>query len=157
LYCPYTHWSLVKLPVASLLKITESFPTLLPESTNCEELPFGIFITIFKVFLQWFPVYTISFLGCSVCVGCVVHKRDCHRSLQLSLILNYESVVIDTITKEASLLITARGRMAQGPQNCPCRQHGPGTSTCFQWQRRAQMCVGAGGGARHQHSSKALA
>ena len=28
LYCPYTQWSTVKLPVASPLKKTESFPTL---------------------------------------------------------------------------------------------------------------------------------
>lgn len=50
--CPYTHWSMVKLPVVSLLKITELCATLHPLN-NFEELHASIFITIFKDFPQW--------------------------------------------------------------------------------------------------------
>ena len=40
LCCPYTHWSIVKLPVASPLKKTEFsyVPPPFPEAINCEEL-----------------------------------------------------------------------------------------------------------------------
>lgn len=52
----YTHLSMVKLPVASPLKITESFSTPPSEGINCEELQFIIFITslriLFSIFLS---------------------------------------------------------------------------------------------------------
>ncbi|KAL6048498.1 hypothetical protein STEG23_023265 [Scotinomys teguina] len=48
LCCPYTHRSMVKLPEASLLRKTERFPATSPETINCEELHFSIFIIAFK-------------------------------------------------------------------------------------------------------------
>jgi len=44
--CPYTHWTIVKLPVASPLKTTGFFPAHGPsEAINCRELYFSIIIT----------------------------------------------------------------------------------------------------------------
>jgi hypothetical protein len=43
LCCAYSPWSMVKLPVASLLKTTESSPSLMPEAINYEEVHFHIF------------------------------------------------------------------------------------------------------------------
>ena len=37
MHCPYTHWSMVKLPVASPLKKTESFPTCTPPKPSIVE------------------------------------------------------------------------------------------------------------------------
>jgi hypothetical protein len=57
LCCLYNHWSMAKLPVASPLKKTESFPPkTLPEAINCGELCFSITITILKSSLQWLSV-----------------------------------------------------------------------------------------------------
>ena len=48
---PYTHWSMVKLPVTSLLKKTDSFPNPNPTRSHlCEQLHSNILITIVKEF-----------------------------------------------------------------------------------------------------------
>ena len=48
--CPYTHWSMVKLPVTSPLKKTEpSPPTPLLEAISCGELHISTPITTFKM------------------------------------------------------------------------------------------------------------
>lgn len=43
-YYLYTYWSMVKLPMASPLKVIESLPH---KAITCEELRFSIFVTIF--------------------------------------------------------------------------------------------------------------
>ena len=55
LCCPYTDWSMVKLPVVSRLKLNPSPPPSLPEALNCGELHLSTLITIFKSFL-WLPI-----------------------------------------------------------------------------------------------------
>jgi hypothetical protein len=49
LCCPYTHWSMVKLPFFSPLKISGSFPMPLSKADNCEEpmtvKKFSVFLT----------------------------------------------------------------------------------------------------------------
>lgn len=93
--CPYTHWSMVKLPVAKPLKETEFYLTL-PGAIICEDLHFSISSTIFQSPLQ------------CCCLDCffwgwrqgeiVTYAFDVSPS-QLG-----ESGVIDTTAKEASLL-----------------------------------------------------
>lgn len=94
LCCLYTHWSMVKLPGASPVQKTESFSTPGPEAVNSEELPFSIFIIVFKDSLRWFLVRTVLFFeGWG--------KRLAQRP-PVSLSLRCESIVIDCTAKEAS-------------------------------------------------------
>lgn len=72
LFCPCTHWSMVKLPVTKPLKKTESYLTL-PGAINCEELHFSISITVFKESSSMLP--DCFFWGMGV-------GKDCHKSLQ---------------------------------------------------------------------------
>ena len=103
LCCPCAHWSMARLPVASLLQKTESFSTLVPEAIHYGELHFRNLITTLRSLSNGFLSTLFLFWQC----------EGCHRSLKLSLILNYESLVIDTTAKEASLPIAARGSMEQ--------------------------------------------
>ena len=60
LCCPYNHWTVVKLPVPSILKKSESGPPLpLSVAINCGELLFSFFITNF-----------IKFSSTTFCLGC---------------------------------------------------------------------------------------
>lgn len=45
---PHTHWSIVRLSVASPLQITDTFPKPQPEANKREGLHFSIFITLLK-------------------------------------------------------------------------------------------------------------
>lgn len=57
LCCLYIYWSVVKLPVLSPLKYTESFPTpIRPGTISREELHFSSSFTAFKSPHQWLPV-----------------------------------------------------------------------------------------------------
>lgn len=109
----YTHWSTVRLPVASLQRKIESFPTCTtPEAANCGELRFSILITT---------------ASCLVCFS--FGEKGLAQKPPMSLILNYESVVIDTSAKEASLPITAGGGMDRGLPYGARQQHGSWTLT----------------------------
>ena len=85
-----------QVPSGQFLKDNWVLPhlTLLSGTISCEELHFSIFIIIFKDFLS------ISFF---------FFQGECHhRRLQcMSVILNYESAVINPTVKEASLHIAA--------------------------------------------------
>lgn len=51
---------MIRLPVVSPLKKTESLPTTNCEAINCEDLHSIIFITFLKGSLQLVPVWTVS-------------------------------------------------------------------------------------------------
>lgn len=61
-FCPCSHWSTVKLLVASPLKRSESFPSS-PVPSICGELHFSVLITIFKSSLGGFLFRMLLFGG----------------------------------------------------------------------------------------------
>lgn len=95
---------MVKLPGTSLLKKTESFPTPTPSrSHQLWRATFSILITIFEGSLHNFISGLFSFWR---------GRENVERLSQepsVSLILNFESAVIDTTTKEDSLPIATSG------------------------------------------------
>lgn len=64
LCCVHCQWSMAKLPLASSLKTSESFPNpTLAVALCCGELHFRFLIMTFKSSLQWLPVYVVTFWG----------------------------------------------------------------------------------------------
>lgn len=66
----------------------------------------GVFITVFKDYLQWLLVWTIFFFFGGE--GGLLQKPA------MPLILNYESEVINATAKEAFLLVEVSGGMDPG-------------------------------------------
>lgn len=114
LCCSYTHRSMAKLPGTSPLKKAEC-PDIPhpPEAISCEELCFSIFISILRALFNSFP--SGLFL-----LGRVLQKPS------VSLILGYESAIIDTTAKEASLSIATGCDVWSGVRlrlSCLCSKH----------------------------------
>ena len=97
LCCPYTHWSMVKLPVASPLKKTEFFPTPIP--TRSHQLWRATLQHLHPSFSERSSM--VSCLDCFfLCVWGVAGERLAQKP---SVCLNCESEVIDAIVKETCL------------------------------------------------------
>lgn len=125
LCCLWTHQSMVKLPVASPLKITESLLTPSPhqkpstvESYTSTSLP------------QFLRVFFNSFLSRLFLFGGVVGGRQrLSQKPSMSLVLNYESAVLDIAAKETSLLFTVNESTRHGLPHSIRWWHGPWTPT----------------------------
>jgi hypothetical protein len=101
---PYTHWSMVKLPVAIPLKKIESFPTL---HTYRKASTVKNYTSASAS--QFVRVDSNGFLS-----RLFLWDTGMIQKLSVSLILNWESVVIDPTSKEASLPFAVNGSMDHG-------------------------------------------
>lgn len=121
MYCPYSHWSMVKLPVSIPLKENESFPNLHP----CQKLSLVESYTLASL-SQILRVLFGGFLSKLLFLG----DGDCHRSL-LCLLPQLWVCAIDTVVKVASLPVIVSGSIDHGPtlDSLYWRQQRPWSST----------------------------